>query len=399
MLNILFLISLFVVFPLGEVTRYQFNNGVAISLFDIVAVINLLTVTFILIKQKTLLSFTLTKPLGIFVFLCVVSLVVNAFVLPPASLVVAAMYIIRFLAYVSFYPTVYFISPNMRKRTPIYIVIAGIFVGIMGITQFFLYPTLQNLYYLGWDTHWYRLFATFFDPNFAGVVLLFPFFYSLFLAYMSLIKKNVRASVFFCLTTLFFLVSVYLTFSRTALLALAAGLIVFFYLLKIPRIIIAGMFALLVAGVIIVSINYKATEGTKLYRIASSTARIDSVNAALVIFSKNPILGIGFNAYRYAQYRYGFATGPNWQDSHSGAGTDNSFLFILAATGILGFASFLYLVFRIGMLYKTKNTHVPPVAASFVGVMIGSLFINAFFYPAILFLLWSSLGLIENTKH
>lgn len=400
MINILFLISLFILFPLGEVTRYQFINGVAVSLFDIVAVINLVVVYYFILIKKLYGSLPILKPLLIFTIFCIISLIINLLVLPFSSALIAALYIIRFLAFASFYPTVFLLSIRIKQRLPTFFVIAGTLVGIFGIVQFFLYPTLQNLYYLGWDRHWYRLFATFFDPNFAGIVLLFPFFFSLFLLYHMYTKKNKAKILMFALTTVFLLISLFLTFSRTVLLALVIGLFPFFYYLKASKKIIIGIFAVFILGIITISINYKATEGTKLYRVASSTARLDSINDALIIFSRNPLFGVGFNAYRYAQYRYGFATGPNWQESHSGAGTDNSLLFVLATTGILGFSSFLFLLYRIA--YKVKTTSSPvlaPVAASLLSVIVGSFFINAFFYPGIMFLFWSSLGLIVSKKH
>jgi len=395
----LFLISIFILFPLGEVTRYQFANGFALSLFDCAAVLNLLILFVIAVKKKNIFSFHLSKPIGIFLIFCFISLLANLSVLPLFSIGVASLYIVRFLAYASFYPTVGLLSGKIKENAPGFLIIAGVLVGVFGIAQFFLYPTLQNLYYLGWDRHWYRLFATFFDPNFAGIVLVFPLFFSLFYTYQSFVKRNISRMLFYFSTTAFLLISLFLTFSRSALLALIGGLIVFILKSKVPGWVSIGIFGFIIAGVVLISINYKATEGTKLYRVASSQARVDSVQAALTIFEKNPVFGIGFNAYRYAQYRYGFATGPNWETSHSGAGTDNSLLFVLATTGIVGFGAFFYLCFSIfKFMRKNTNSISIPIAASFFALLIGSFFINAFFYPAVMFLFWSCLGLIENTK-
>ncbi len=400
MVNILFLISLFVLLPLGEVTRYQFTNGTAVSLFDIAALLNLLTICVVGIKErKHIQILSLYKPLGIFIGVCILSLLINVSKLPFLSASIAALYIVRFTAYASFYVSISFLSKKILHHIPFFILLAGILIGIFGIIQFFLYPTLQNLYYLGWDRHWYRLFATFFDPNFAGVVLLFPFFFSLFLVYESFVEKKYVNTFLYSLATVFFILSVYLTFSRTALLALFAGLIVFFFFKKTSRKITLGIFGLLTLGITIISFNYKATEGTKLYRVASSEARIDSMNEAIAIFTKSPILGIGFNAYRYAQKEYGYATGSNWETSHSGAGTDNSLLFVLATTGIIGSISFLYLFFRIGKnVFLSSLPVATPIMSSIIALAVGSLFINAFFYPAVMFLFWSSVGIIDYTS-
>lgn len=395
----LYLISLFILLPLGEVTRYQFGNGTALSLFDIAAVGNLIFVIFTLLRKNHLFSLHLVKPLLIFSFCCLLSLVANIFVLPGFYAMISGLYILRFLGYASFYVTVILLGEKTKHTLPLYFTISGIFIALFGITQFFLYPTLQNLSYLGWDIHWYRLFATFFDPNFAGIVLLIPFFYSLFISYKSIVARKKLLSFMYSFFTFFLLITVYLTFSRTALIALVGGLILFFLYSKVAKWIVASIFGILIFGIIIISINYKATEGTKLYRIASSKARLDSASIALSIFEKNPIFGVGFNAYRYAQLRYGYASGTNWETSHSGAGTDNSLLFILATTGIVGSSSFIFLLYSIIVSFKHNASEiVPTITAITTSILIGSLFINAIFYPAIMFLFWSSLGLIEKKK-
>jgi hypothetical protein len=46
------------------------------------------------------------------------------------------------------------------------------------------------------------------------------------------------------------------------------------------------------------------TEGTNLFRIASSEARLASAQAALKVIDKNLIFGVGFNAFRYVMFDY-----------------------------------------------------------------------------------------------
>ena len=40
----------------------------------------------------------------------------------------------------------------------------------------FVYPDLRNLWYLGWDPHYYRVFATLLDPNYVGILLVLTIF-------------------------------------------------------------------------------------------------------------------------------------------------------------------------------------------------------------------------------
>ncbi|MEK7060925.1 MAG: O-antigen ligase family protein, partial [Patescibacteria group bacterium] len=133
----------------------------------------------------------------------------------------------------------------------------------------------------------------------------------------------------------------------------------------------------------------------------------DSAKIAIQIIKDKPFLGVGFNTYRYTQIKYGFRNPLNSRASHADAGTDNSFLFIFATTGIVG------LIFYSNLLWKVLKTsyrnykkyedkHVQryiaiTVIASMGGIIIDSLFINSLFYSFILIWLWLMLGLTENT--
>ncbi len=280
-------------------------------------------------------------------------------------------------------------------------VISGFFVAFFGFIQYILYTNLINLSYLGWDNHWFRLFSTFFDPNFVGAFLVLYFLYVWYLTMSYCIKREIKKSIIFSILSLLSLFAIFLTFSRSALLSLIIGILTFVFLQKKYRKIAAIALLFFFIGIGIILLNYKATEGTKLFRIASSEARITSAMDALTIISKNPILGIGFDAYRYAQLKFGTATGPNWQASHSGAGTDNSFLFVLATTGIIGFIFYLNIltrIFAICRLYLKKSPFVIVVIASFCAIIVDSFFINSLFYPFILVWLVSLLGIIENNE-
>jgi len=144
----------------------------------------------------------------------------------------------------------------------------------------------------------------------------------------------------------------------------------------------------------------KYSEGTNLFRSTSTKARIGSTENALLIFQKNPFLGVGFNTYRYAQKRYKLVNSFNkWEIDHGGAGTDNSFLFILATTGIIGITSYSFLWIKTLLLAKKnlgKNNIAPVLIASSVGLFVDSFFINSLFYPFILAWMWIVIGLTEE---
>jgi len=139
-------------------------------------------------------------------------------------------------------------------------------------------------------------------------------------------------------------------------------------------------------------------ENTNLLRIASSEARIDSAKNAIEIIKNNPILGVGFNSYRYAQIRYGFRQQTETINSHADAGTDNSFLFVLATTGIIGFIAYMLFWKRlVRIAFNNRTSTVGIITLSSVaGLFVNSLFINSLFFPLIMLWMWILMGLIEN---
>jgi O-antigen ligase len=129
-----------------------------------------------------------------------------------------------------------------------------------------------------------------------------------------------------------------------------------------------------------ISSRYFNIENINLFRAVSSEARIETARNSLIILGKNPLIGVGFNSYKYFQLRYGLRLDN--PISHADAGSDNSLLFVLATTGIIGFILYLFLWFR---LLKAVSALA---VASIVGVFVDSMFINSLFYPFIMLWLW-----------
>jgi O-antigen ligase len=144
---------------------------------------------------------------------------------------------------------------------------------------------------------------------------------------------------------------------------------------------------LLVITLIILSISsrYFIFENINLFRGVSSNARIETARNALLMLRKSPFIGVGFNSYKYFQLHYGLRLDN--PISHADAGSDNSLLFVLATTGIIGFILYLFLWFR---LLKAVSALA---IASIVGVFVDSMFINSLFYPFIMLWLWIILAL------
>lgn len=350
------------------------------------------------IITKTTSHASLFRPILLFSSICLISLLINSFSLQQQELLVSFLYFLRWLGYVSIYFIIAETSPMIKKRLPIYIIITACILGIMGIIQFLLYTNLVNLRYLGWDEHWYRLFATFFDPNFIAIFFVMTLFITVYYVQQSF--HNTKRLLLYAGATAIQLIALFLTFSRSGFLACIAGLTLFFVINKQSKKLLYVLIGFFVTGIIIILLNYQATEGTKLFRIQSSQHRIVSAQEALTIFQKNPIIGVGFNAYRYAKHRYGLSS-DNWQSSHSDAGADNSFLFILATTGIIGACAYLFLLIKTIFVLMQKmqtNDLASAILAAFVALCISSFFVNSLFYPLLMIVLWLLLGAIENTS-
>lgn len=355
--------------PLSELTRINFKE-IAITLLDIGVVTSVFLWLFL--KRKFPRS-NFSRPILIFAAILFISLAVNLLRLKSNEFFASSLYLIRWIFYALLYFVVLDLS-SIKKKIGNAMTIGGAVIVLLGFVQYFFYPDLRNLFYAGWDEHLYRMFTwTFFDPNFAG-----SFFVLYFLFLSNKLNFKNKKTIILPLITL---VAIFLTFSRSAYIMLAVGIFVQSLFLKQKK--AAFIFLLLIIGSIFIlsKISFKS-EGTNLLRTASGEARIDSIKNAITIFKDHPIFGVGFNSYRYAQRKYGFLY-ERKMTVHSGAGTDNSFLFVLATSGIVGFTGFLYLLLKILSIKDSL------VLSSIFALVINSLFINSLFYPPIMLWMWT----------
>lgn len=390
-LKLIFIILLLILFPLGEVARLSFNE-IAVTLTDIgIGLVSIIWISFNIYKKRTIRA-ELFFPILIFIGAAFLSLLVNLGNVTIYESIVSSLYLVRWVAYSLIYFIVLDLDKSFLKKIPTFLLAAGGLILVGGFAQYFLYPDLRNLYYLGWDEHLYRMFSSFLDPNFLGA---FFVLYLLFVIGLIFNSDNLDKIKLLAILAIVTLVGIFLTFSRSAYLMLFVSVFTFLILKRKLKWILT--FAIvLVLSIFLLSKNVPQTEGTNLLRTASAESKIESIIKALTIFKGSPIFGVGFNAYRYAQRDYGFVNEEK-QLIHSAAGTDNSFLFILTTTGIIGFISFLFLIYKIINLSLTKSSFSPVLFSSVVGLLINSLFINSLFYIFIMLWIWILIGLTESS--
>lgn len=380
MRTILFLLLL--CFPLGVLTRLPTVNNSNIHIYFQDILIFFLAI-FILVrkfvhKQKFSLP-PLTKNFLFFIFTAVFSLIFNFYQLESKEIFVSSFYLLRWV----FYTLVYFAAfnafkyKNEHERIFKILILAGSLSAFFGILQYFLYPNLRNLSYLGWDPHEYRIFGTFLDAGFMGIILVL----NLVLITWMWFKGKVFVKKYF-LEFLWFLsyVALILTYSRSSYLSFIVSTILFSYIFKNFK------FLIFIIAIFVFSIIFlprPSGEGVKLERTSTINARFDNYFETANVIRKNYLFGVGFNAYRYQR-----------EDNHSsnnvnsGAGADSSLLFVWATTGIFGLILYLHLWFKSVFI---KQSYQKLILLTVSTVIIHSLFLNTLFYPWIMFwiyLLW-----------
>jgi len=385
--------------PLGEVLRIYIGNDIAIRIQDIIVGFSALLFIGICIKEKKLPKSYLSKPLAIFIGLGFLSLIINSARLNPNQLLASSLYLPRWICYALIYFVVFRVGKKFKKNALTIIFLDGFIILLAGFIQYFLYPNLRNLYYLGWDEHNYRMFSVFFDPNFAGAffVLFFLFLTGRIHFYVNNNKR--RNAILMTTIAAVTVTAIFLTYSRSAIIMLAVGLGSYLVLINKKKFLL-----LLLGAIVLVVILLSPTfnkEGTNLFRKTSSMSRIETYSGALKIIQNHPLFGIGFNSYRYAQQAYGFRGVGTEFPSHADAGTDNSLLFVAATTGVFGLIAYLYLWFKIlshAFLIRKKENDILPIVviASTIGLFADSFFINSLFFPAIMLWMWILIALMES---
>lgn len=393
-------VLLLIIFPLGEVLRFDIGNHVVVKPVDFLA--GLIALIWLYLNINKFWS-KIGNNWYFFAFpiIALISLLFNIYWLTPQEFMVSAAYLIRWVSYFILLFAVSETDQKFKKTVNIMMIIDGAIIVFLGYLQYFFFNSLKPLWYLGWDEHLNRMFTVFFDPNYAGSFFVLYLIYLAGILFARINKKDYRkmladrAVILYIILIIVTLVALSLTFSRSALLMFMTSAFVFFVMVNMKKF-VAAAFGLLVVYVIIISPKFY-DENMNLFRVASSMARVANYEKALVIIKDHPVIGIGFNAYRYTNDLYGFDYGWVKAPSHSDAGVENSFLFLAATTGGIGLMSYLLLwyklVFRSNFESRKKANYKNAVIyASTASLFVNALFINSLFYAPIMLWVWILIG-------
>lgn len=324
---------------------------------------------------------TLATSIMLFALIAIISLILGAYRFGFDAGLVGSFYLIRWIVYSSFFITFGSkIQINKQVETLHLLRILGLGTVTLGILQYLLYPDIRTLAIAEWDPHYYRVVSTFLDPSFTGIIIVF----TIILFTLKPLHNRI-------LNLLVWLVSYFtlaLTYSRSSYLAFLAAFAWISWHKKSWKLFL-GIIMLSIVTVYLLPRSPDG-EGVKLERTSTIQARIINWKNTLFIFAKNPVLGVGFNTYRYAQNKYGLLIDSKWLKSHAGAGADSSLLFVAATTGIIGLLAYLwYLKLLYGL--RTMNHELQ---VTLIALLVHSLFLNSLFYPTVM--LWLSLLVIET---
>ncbi len=373
----------------GQITSLPLFANTRITLLDISVLIVLLYGAYESRKKRFIPPHW--APILSFAAVALISLSLTWGYVPTYVVGGGLLYVFRWIVYAA----LYWVSASAVIPAASWLALligSGIAVGLVGFMQYAWYPDLRNLYYLGWDPHYQRLFSTLLDPNFTGILLGITA-----IMLLSVIGKG-KGAAWKLAGLAIAVVSLILTYSRSSIAAFAAGLIVFGILTKRVTLVI-GVTVLLAAGLMLAP---HTGEGQNLLRTVSSYARLGNAERALGLIREKPIMGHGFNILRF------IATERSWIDertapSRAGNGLDTSLLFVGATTGIIGIVIYGWLLIsflRPGIAGINGKPGVRTVAAgylaSFAALLVHSLFINSLFYPWVMVWMWVGFGAMER---
>ncbi len=316
-----------------------------------------------------------------FTFLALIDLVPSFLKLSFGDFLVSFSYLLRWFLYLTSSVVIF----NMLKRKIItentlikLFMYSALFISIAGFIQLLVLPDFTVLDpSLGWDPHKNRLASTFFDPNFTGVYLVLCVALTLYFHH-TLNKLNITQKTIFLLVPIIALI---LTFSRSSWAALSLVVL------------IHGLFKnrkLLLIFALLTFLVYFAVPRVQT-RLSGITDPADSAHFRIISWSNtwqiakdNLFLGTGYNTFRFAQKEYGFIDAGE-SGGNSGAGSDSSFLLILATTGVLGSALFVIAFFSPLFTKLSMDLKILFLSTT-IPLFVHSQFVNSIFYPQILFL-------------
>lgn len=412
-----YLLGLYIIIFLpviGELIRLPFGTETYVLVSDIFIPIYLIIWLIAKLLAKTgFPRSSISTPLLIFTGIGILSLAQALFFLKPTEVAISSLYLARFIQYALLaIVTLDIIKTELAvKKILGALACSATLIALAGFVQLAVYPDLVKLEEYGWDPHINRLVSTWLDPNFVGGLM--AFMISILLG-ISLYTKKTSHKVGLFIINLILATALLLTYSRSAYLALATGIIVI-GILKSRKMLLICMLTFFIAIAFSPRAEQRLTDlkssinsfvfNTAENPDATARLRLKSWQQTLELIQTRPLLGSGYNTLPYIKHNEGFIKDTQ---VHSASGSDSSLLTILATTGIFGLIPFLIIYWRILKTAFTnwRNQKITPYLQGFnlgmlaatLCLLVHSLFVNSLLFPQILIFLWICVGLLQRPQ-
>ncbi|MBN2087149.1 O-antigen ligase family protein [Candidatus Peregrinibacteria bacterium] len=357
------------------------------------------------------------KSIFIFLFVLITTYLLNLFRFDTTQMITAFSYLGRFAMYIIL-AIIAFDLLDRDKDKYFYKVILGSFfvsfvlITILGFLQLKYFGNFFELgmYLKGWDPHIGRLLSTWFDPNYVGGYL--SFMLSIAIAVGLYCRKTINRKWFIVFGIVCFmgLIAIYLTYSRSAYLALIASLGVLAFL-KSRKLLVVAALAITLGFAFSPRVQQRFMDMWGSVRVITgidtqqtidptASLRLYSWQFATEIIKDHPWIGVGYSRYAYEiNYR-----GHGLLSGHASGGSDSSLLTIWATTGLFGFLSalaigFVAVVTAFSNIWKKENFKSylnAGLLAGLAGMFIHSVFVNSLLFPLMMVYLWVGLGLMDQ---
>jgi len=362
------ILLVFLLFSLGQIGRISFfNQLINFYLYE-------LLMFFLLFFYLLKLRFFPFKKLwknhrwifwGWFYFL--ISFFVKFFDYSLFENIVSFLYLLRLFFYFIFFVYFYFYYQKKSKKELVFsLLIFSLLTIVFSFTQFFLYPNLRNLAYLGWDVHQNRVFGLFFDTALAASIygLLFLFW----------LNHHHKIRLFLLLPLL---ILVYLTYSRFVILSFIVTLFLFF----LKKTSLKKFFLILILfSVLLILFPQRSGLGVNLDRVFSIKARINENILGIKMGLKSPFFGIGYNRIRFFRQKNNLLWKSDFNIYHGASSFQSTYVTVFVASGIFGL-----LFLGKGLTEWLRHNHHFFYLILFI--VIASFADNLLFHPFVIFIL------------
>lgn len=309
----------------------------------------------------------------IFIFVCIISQIFTPLHLQIGEFLNSFFYIVRFSVYILFLWLLYLNVFNLKNSINTYLIYSGIGLSILGLLQFLFLPDLSFISKFGFDPHYFRTVSTFLDPNFIGAYFVLTL---ILLLQSNTFKKGGKLFYFFFFVTFFALLT---TFSRSSYLMFLVSGLTLSVLQKSKFLFLKVLILFLILILSFQAYIQLISKPRNIDRTKSASFRLTTWQQGWQLFQSHPLLGVGFNSYKFAIKEYKYAD-SQFINSHGGTSNDFSLLFVLATTGIIGLSA--YICFLIAMIKYSENKILTTTFIS--GLLVHSIFANSLFFPPIL---------------